>query len=797
MRLFALWLFVPFLSFAQSEIYETKKDTSQARKLQIDQIKLDVSVSFEPELGRVLGSSKITFKTLDAPLDSIWFDGIGMNYQSVILDGQRVPYRLFRKGIALLPEQPLQAETQHTVRIDYKATPRRGIFFVGWEDKSNRAPKQIWTQGQGIDHRHWIPHVDAQNDKLITSLTVTFDEGYAVISNGKLLDKMNQVGKIKWHYTMEKPHSSYLMMLAIGKYDEFKEQSNTGIALSNYYYPDWKDRNQYTYFQSTPVFDYLADEIGVPYPWQNYKQVPVMNFQHGAMENTGATIFGDFFCVDSISFNDRNYVGVNAHELAHQWFGNLVTATHSKHHWLHEGFATYYAWLAEKEVFGLEHYALLRKQSLDRVLAAEQLDNYPLAHGKAGSSRFYDKGAWVLLMLRKEVGEKAWHKAIKSYLNEYAFDMVQTDDLQRHMETASGKDLDWFFQQWVYRSEIPNLKVAIVEDDDAVNVTVTQELLENQPPDQLTVALKIMTNRGERAGQIKMEGVTANYSFSLKKREKLLAVIPDPEFSLLAIWQMDANSFLLENALADRENLWPFAAALLINHPAYDPKIADRIQGASTPGRVAFAEALGRKTADQSPLADEEISFLNEESSPEVAKAFLKQTAYLQPEILPVVEKWLTWPSYDLVELALLRLCINDRERATTYLAKTAHLEGTSGHNVRITSLLLSAAMVNTSDVVKLVDYMSPAYDFLTRMNAFDAASQLGYANYKVADFAFGTLFQHNRKLRASGRDFIKQMSTKDETRKPFQLWINRNRKLLSIDQLDIIERMTGLKPEE
>jgi hypothetical protein len=130
-------------------------------------------------------------------------------------------------------------------------------------------------------------------------------------------------------------------------------------------------------------------------------------------------------------------------------------------------------------------------------------------------------------------------------------------------------------------------------------------------------------------------------------------------------------------------------------------------------------------------------------------------------------------------------------------LIKTAHLEGTNGHNVRITWLLLSSAFVDQGDVVKLVDYMSPAYDFLTRMNAFDAASQLGYANYKVADHAFSTLFQYNRKLRAKGRDFIKQMIANEETKKPFQLWVNRNRIILTVDELDVIERMTGLKPEE
>ena len=162
----------------------------------------------------------------------------------------------------------------------------------------------------------------------------------------------------------------------------------------------------------------------------------------------------------------------------------------------------------------------------------------------------------------------------------------------------------------------------------------------------------------------------------------------------------------------------------------------------------------------------------------------------------PTVEKWLLWPSYDLVEQALILLCINDREGAQTYLSKTDHLRGTSGHNVHVTWLLLHSAFVNTDQVVKLVDYMSPSYDFMTRMNAFDAASQLRYVNYKVADHAFSTLFQYNRKLKAKGRDFIKLMIKDEKTKKPFQLWVNRNKARLTIDQLDTIERLTGLRPE-
>ena len=179
----------------------------------------------------------------------------------------------------------------------------------------------------------------------MTSIEVLMDSQYEVISNGFLNKKEENGSETRWIYQMDEPHSSYLIMLAIGEYDHYKETSKSGVELINYYYPDWTYRNEYTYYQNKQIFDFLEAEVGVSFPWQNYKQVPVRDFQHGAMENTGATIYGDFYCVDSISFQDDNYVTINAHELAHQWFGNWVTSKNSENHWLHEGFATYYSWL--------------------------------------------------------------------------------------------------------------------------------------------------------------------------------------------------------------------------------------------------------------------------------------------------------------------------------------------------------------------------------------------------------------------------------------------------------------------
>ena len=528
---------------------------------------------------------------------------------------------------------------------------------------------------------------------------------------------------------------------------------------------------------------------------QNYKQVPVMNFQHGAMENTTATIFGDFFCVDSFSFNDRNYVGVNAHELAHQWFGNLVTATQSTHHWLHEGFASYYAWLAEKEVFGPDRFALLRKESLERVLAAEERDMFPLAHGQAGSERFYDKGAWVLFMLRKSIGDKAWQAGIADYLNKNALGLATTETFRESMEYGCGCNLQRFFDQWVYRPQLPKLKLRIEESDDVVHILAEQDLMAGQPFYNLFVPLKLITSKGERNNTLVFDAEYASLSLSIAKNEKLVAVLPDMNFELPATWEIDAPLYLVENAASSNTSQWYFAAQTLPERPDYNPKFAERMVGASYLNRLAFAEGLGKRAAKGTDLGSEEVKFLQAEKEIAIVKAFLTQGPALRGPMLKLAESWLQWPSYDVVEIALIRLCINDKANAKRYLEKTKDIVGTSGHNVRITWLLLYSAFVSQDKTTELTEYMSAKYDFLTRIKAFEAAQQLNLVNYTVANHAFGSLLQGNRKLRSAGRDFIKAMSAQTKNKDVFQGWINRNQQILSPDELKTIEQLTGYKP--
>ena len=184
---------------------------------------------------------------------------------------------------------------------------------------------QVWTQGQGKYTSNWLPSFDDMNEKIEFDLSISTPSIYKTIANGKLVDKIEEKNLTTWKYDMQYPMSSYLVALAVGNYDYETEVSKSGIPIEMYYYPNKSDIVEPTYRHTKHIFAFLETEIGVAYPWQNYKQVPVKDFLYAGMENTSLTIFSDSHMVDSIGFIDKNYINVNAHELAHQWFGDLVT----------------------------------------------------------------------------------------------------------------------------------------------------------------------------------------------------------------------------------------------------------------------------------------------------------------------------------------------------------------------------------------------------------------------------------------------------------------------------------------
>lgn len=412
----------------------------------VDFIKCNAFVTPNFDLKSVDGTVSYEFKVL-SQIDSIRIDAKNMDFKDVLINGKPVNYKNNKKELILFEGFK---KGKNKVSFIYKSKPKQTVYYTGIGDG-----QQIWTQGQGKYTSHWLPSFDDVNEKIIFNISINYDKKFIAISNGLRAGVDTKYNGIPnhnnrtWNFEMKKPMSSYLLMLAIGKFEHQTETSKSGIPLENYYKPIDADKYQYTYKASKTIFDFLEKEIGMKYPWQIYRQIPVEDFLYAGMENTSSTIFAQEFVVDESGFNDRNYINVNAHELAHQWFGDVVTAKSGKHHWLQEGFATYYALLAEREVFGDDYFynSLYRNSLLLRKEA--KTDTIPILNEKASSYSFYQKGAWALHVIREAIGEKKFQKAVKNYLKKHKFKNVETADFLNEIAKVSDFDVVKFQKEWL------------------------------------------------------------------------------------------------------------------------------------------------------------------------------------------------------------------------------------------------------------------------------------------------------------------------------------------------------------
>ena len=409
------------------------------------------------------------------PIDTIKLDAKNMEFSNVQIDNKEVVFVNTGKELQIVSN--FQKGSKH-LTFQYSAKPKQALYFVAVENTET----QIWTQGQGRYTSNWFPSFDDVNEKVIFSLGITYHKQYQVISNGILKEKTTTGDSIHWQYQMEKPMSSYLLMLAIGKFEKKEFLSKSKIPLEYYLEDNDTARFEPTYRYSKRIFDFLEKEIGVKYPWGIYREIPVRDFLYGGMENTTTTLFTTRYVVDSIGFEDRNYSNVDAHELAHHWFGDLITAESSTHHWLQEGFATYYALLAEKDIYGEDYFYSKLYDTAQQIKFASRTDTIPVLNAKASSLTFYEKGAWALFVLHQSIGDKAFKKAIKSYLEKYAYQNVNTQNFFDEIKKVSNFDLVQFQKTWLESTvfDTPTAN-ALLSKNKAIQVRLELDKLKKNP----------------------------------------------------------------------------------------------------------------------------------------------------------------------------------------------------------------------------------------------------------------------------------------------------------------------------
>lgn len=757
----------------------------------VDVLSMKVTVEFDVQAKMVKGTVLHTFKVLQRNTDSIVFNAVDITVQQVLLNGKPARYRSTDSVVVVYCEPALEWDQQGTVQFTYQAIPRKGLFFVGWDDTTKTMRRQIWTQGQATDHRNWIPMYDEMNDKMITEMVVTFDSAYTVISNGARLSvRNNGNGTRTWHYAMSKPHSSYLLMLAIGNYAVTLDTSSGHVPLEQYWYPERPQDAEPTYRYSKEGMDFLEKEIGMPYQWGVYRQIPAADYVFGAMENTTATIFGDFYLCDSRGWLDRPYVGTNTHELTHQWFGDLVTGRSIQSLWLQESFATFYPLLFSKHLYGNDEYQWGRRGMQNAALAAGEKDRYPIVHPKAGGSRVYPKGAVVLDMMRTVFGAEEQRRVILHYLKHHAFGNVETNDLYLSFQDTLGLSPRWFFDEWLYRSGEPRFEVSYDastrNDLKGTHAITTLTIKQTHFTDELTgyfempIVCEVHYTNGTK------DSVTAWVA-----SQTTVVDIPNSNNNTIAFILFDPGSAILKRVTFTKP--WE----MLLKQATKAPNMIDRYDAlvelakdtthakelgellvyvmenekhqAMRSEAVAIAQSkLGRglsvsREITQMALAD---------TSADVRKRTLNALSSVTEELREHVEERLRDSSYAIIELALRKLCTAFPSRISGYLDITANIKSPHA-NVEITRAEFQYLAGNHAAMQELEQWSTRRFEFGTRRNAFNALVRLGTASHTALVGMADATVSQNWRLADSAKDALAKLCIQSAMRRELHTALN------------------------
>jgi aminopeptidase N len=536
-----------------------------ARQRNWDLLHTTLDLSFDWEKQNVIGSATLKLTPLFYPQQVLSLDADHFSVKSVSLFGQPYDdYTTDTDKIAIRLPRPYKRDEEVTVTIQYSAHPKpsntnpdaaitndQGMFFIDPLDTTPDLPRQIWTQGETSSNRKWFPTLDQPNERATQEITLTVPDSMMTLSNGILVSSTpldNGMRKDDWK--MDLPQAPYLAMVAVGQWDKVTDYWR-GRPVE-YYVDKGYGKDARDIFSNTPeMIEFFSTKLNFPFVWPKYAQVIVKNFVTGAMENTTATVFGDYIEYhrdDAISDGNNDYVV--AHELFHHWFGDLVTCESWANITLNEGFANYAEYLWNEYKYGREQADLSRMQELSGYFNETEKGVHPLIyyHYTTEESIFdahsYNKGGLVLHMLRDLVGDDAFFTALHNYLEQHKFSSVEVDDLRMAFEATTGLDLHWFFDQWYLGLGHP--EITINQSYDGTGKKLQMDFEQTQEQKGYTALFRlpididiIQPDSSIVHEKVWMDQKQQQFTFSIP--EKPIAVIVDPRDILLAVIHQDVD----------------------------------------------------------------------------------------------------------------------------------------------------------------------------------------------------------------------------------------------------------------
>jgi aminopeptidase N len=627
----------------------------------VDVLHIDLRLSPDIERERMDGVCTTTVRAIEDPVDRLVLDAVDLDIRSVTAsDGRALTYRSTAETLEIALDPPLRKGAELEFAVEYAIEqPRRGLYFV------RREPRHVWTQSQDSDARYWFPCFDYPAEKQTTSATIVVPNGQFALGNGALVERTEGQTETVYRYEQRIPHATYLVTMVAGPFSEIA-QPHARVPIWYYTLPGREADGERAFGRTPRMVDVFERTIGVPYPYERYSQIAVADFVFGGMENTTATTQTDRVLHDERAHLDFSADYLASHELAHQWFGDLVTCRDWSQAWLNEGFATYFesVWLeADKgwdeylyDVFGgVQRYIEEDAERYRRPIVCN-LFRDPI---ELFDRHLYEKGGAVLHMLRGELGWDRLKRSLQRYVGENAQRNVETIDLVRAIEAETGRNMRRFFAQWVERAGHPQIEVSYAWDAERkiarVTITQTQPVDDANPAyafdlelglaDALPDAVRPDFGDGPLPGEnrvtLAVDGRSRTFAVPLEREPALVRV--DPSGWILASWKSSLGTDL--------------HVASLLADPSPPPRIR-AAKALAKDGNRAAREALARALAHDPfwGVGVEIAVALGKSRAPSARIALLNNAGHSHPKVRRAVAEALGNWRDDAVATALLSM---------------------------------------------------------------------------------------------------------------------------------------------
>ncbi|HME82921.1 MAG TPA: M1 family aminopeptidase [Candidatus Eremiobacteraceae bacterium] len=741
------------------------------RRARVDHIALTLGFDFARRILR--GRCATTFTAVGGPLDSLELQAGRMRIKGVRGFGKALEHELV--GETLRIEIPrLTSGKSATVAVDYEVRdPQQGIYFIGPDKAYPDKPHQVWTQGQDADAHYWFPCVDHPNAKATTEVSATVPSDFFVLSNGTLVSTVEDKAKKTktYHWKMDVPHVTYLVSLVAGKFVGRTDKSD-GVPVSWYVEPGREADGRRSFGKTPKMVDFFSERIGVKYPYSKYAQIAVRDFVFGGMENTTCTTQTDATLHDARAALDFSSDDLVAHELAHQWFGDFLTCKDWSHAWLNESFATYFDALFKEHDLGADEFTYQNIENADLYLK-EDAEHYrrPIVTNVYNEPvdlfdrHLYEKGSCVLHMLRRQLGDELWWRAIKDYVTTNAEGSVETVDLARAVERASGRNFARFFDQWVYGAGHPEFIVSYRWDGDTkaavVDVKQTQAQADQTALFSVPVELDFGLARGKRERlTVVCDAREQSFRIPLPARPETFAF--DPRADVLKTIKLDVPAEMLLRQLAHHPDAGARVAAARALAGNNAPDVVDGLAEALKSDRFwgvrgEAAKALGAARTDEALAAlIRNVKVAHPKARRAVAEALGE---FRGEEALRALEPLARSDRSYFVEAAAATSIGKTKSPKAFELLRKSLAKDSFNDVVRAAALAGFAALGDERAVPIALDWTKYGRSTFARRAAVSALARLGERRQDVVDAIIGLLDDKQLRVRLAAADALGAMN--------------------------------------